>query len=188
MSNRPIELPGGQPNLGLAKKLHWLNGILTLAVLGLVVLMRQSEKIPLPEGISFSFLPPLYSLLNTFAAVLLVVGLVMIKRGNVAGHRLAINSAMICSVIFLLMYVLYHFTTPETKFGGTGWIRPLYFMLLISHIVLAAVSLPFILLTWTYAMTNQFSRHRRLAKLVFPVWLYVAITGPVCYLMLRPYY
>jgi putative membrane protein len=184
-SNFPPDSP---PDLALAKKLHWLNGILSLAVLGLVVLMRQSEKIPLPEGISFSFLPPVYSLLNSLAAVLLVVALVMIKRRNVAAHRLAINSAMVCSVVFLLMYVLYHFTTPETRFAGTGWIRPAYFLLLISHIVLAAISLPFILLTWTYGMTNQFDRHRRLAKWVFPVWLYVAISGPICYLLLRPYY
>jgi putative membrane protein len=175
------------PNFILARKLHWINGTLTFAVLLVVGLMRQI-KIPLPDGVSFGFLPPLYSLLNLFAALLLIAGLIAIKRRNVMLHRRAINGAMICSLIFLLCYVVYHFTTPETKFGGTGWIRTVYSALLISHIVLAAVSLPFILLAWTYAMTNQFAKHRRLVKFVFPVWLYVAVSGPLCYLMLRPYY
>ena len=181
------ETLGQSPNLNLAKKLHVLNGVVTVAVLFLVGLMRQ-VKIELPDGISFGFLPPFYSAINTLAAVLLVTALVMIKRGNVAGHRTAINRAMICSLLFLLCYVVYHFTTGETKFGGSGWLKTVYLLLLISHIVLAAVSLPLILLTWTYGMTSQFSKHRRIARWVFPVWLYVAISGPVCYLMLRPYY
>ena len=181
------ETLGQSANLKLAKKLHVLNGVVTVVVLFLIGLMRQ-VKIELPDGLSFSFLPPLYSAINTLAAVLLVTAFVMIKRGNVAGHRTATNSAMICSLLFLLCYVVYHFTTGETKFGGTGWLKTVYLLLLISHIVLAAVSLPFILLTWTYGMTSQFSQHRRIARWVFPVWLYVAISGPVCYLMLRPYY
>ena len=175
------------PNLPLAKKLKVAIWVITAAVLFLVVLMRE-VKIPLPEGISFAFLPPIYSSLNAFAALLLVIALVMIKRGNVSGHQLAINGAMICSFVFLICYVLYHFTTEETRFGGEGLIKTAYLLLLVSHIVLAAASLPFILLTWSYAMTNQFDKHRRMAKFVFPVWLYVAVTGPVCYLMLRPYY
>jgi putative membrane protein len=175
------------PNFVLARKLYWLNGILTVAVLMTVGLMRQI-KIPLPPEISFSFLPPFYSSLNAFAAVLLIVGYFAIKRGNVVLHRRAVNGAMVCSFVFLLGYVLYHFTSEETRFGGTGWIRSVYLTLLVSHIVLAALSLPFILLTWTFATTGQFARHRKLAKIVFPVWLYVALTGPVCYLMLRPYY
>jgi putative membrane protein len=175
------------PNLKLAKTLKIANWLITAAVLILVVLMRQ-VKIPLPEGFSFAFLPPIYSTVNALAAVLLVVALVMIKRGIVSAHKLAINGAMICSLLFLLCYVLYHFTNEETRFGGEGLSKIIYLLLLISHIVLAAASLPFILLTWSYGVTNQFDKHRRLAKWVFPVWLYVAVTGPVCYLMLRPYY
>ncbi len=174
-------------NLKLAGQLKVAIWIVTVVVLVLVGLMRQ-VKIPLPEGISFGFLPPLYSTINAVVALLLIVALVMIKRGNVAGHKLAINSAMIGSLLFLGCYVVYHFTTEETRFGGDGVIKVLYLSLLGSHIVLAATSLPFILLTWSYGMTNQFEKHRRMAKWVFPVWLYVAITGPVCYLMLRPYY
>ena len=175
------------PNLRLAKKLKIAIWIITAAVLILVMLMRQ-VKIPLPEGTSFAFLPPIYSTINAIAAVLLITALVMIKRGNLAGHKLAINSAMVCSLVFLLCYVLYHFTSEETRFGGEGAIKIVYLLLLISHIVLAAASLPFILLTWSYGVTNQFDKHRRMAKWVFPIWLYVAVSGPICYLMLRPYY
>ncbi len=95
---------------------------------------------------------------------------------------------MIASASFLLCYVAYHFTTEETKFGGTGAICYVYYPLLISHIVLAAFSLPFILQTWVYGFTSQVAKHRKMAKWVFPMWLYVAITGPICYLLLRPYY
>ena len=95
---------------------------------------------------------------------------------------------MVCSALFLLCYVAYHFTTPETKFGGEGSIRIVYFVLLISHIVLAAVSFPLILFTWIFGFTGQVTRHRKFSKITFPMWLYVAITGPACYLMLRPYY
>lgn len=186
MKNR-TEVLQQPPNLKLAKQLKFANWLITAAVLILVVLMRQ-VKLPLPDGLSFAFLPPIYSTVNALAAVLLVVALVMIKRGNVSAHKLAINGAMICSLLFLLCYVLYHFTSEETRFGGEGLSKIIYLLLLISHIVLAAASLPFILLTWSYGVTNQFAKHRRLAKWVFPVWLYVAITGPVCYLMLRPYY
>lgn len=175
------------PNLALARKLKIALWIISAAVLILVGLMRRI-KIPLPEGTEFGFLPPVYSAINLLAAILLIVALVMIKRGNVAAHKFAINGAMLCSLTFLACYVVYHFTTDATKFGGEGAVKIAYFLLLISHIVLAATSLPFILLTWTYGFTNQFAKHRRMAKWVFPVWLYVAVSGPVCYMMLRPWY
>ena len=175
-------------NLVLGKKLKIAVWVVTVLVWALVGAMRRPEKIPLPDGVSLSFLPAVHACLNTLVAIFLVTALVMIKRNNVRLHKLAISAAMICSALFLSCYVAYHFTTAETKFGGEGTAKLCYFVLLISHIVLAAVSLPFILLTWVYAFTNQFQKHRKMAKWVFPVWLYVAITGPVCYLMLRPYY
>lgn len=176
------------PNLALGRKLKIGVWIVTVLVWLLVGAMRRPEKFPLPEGVSLSFLPGVHAILNTLVALLLVVALVMIKKGNVRLHKLAIYAAMACSAIFLLCYVAYHFTTPETRFGGEGTIKIVYLLLLISHIVLAAVSLPFILLTWVYGFTNQFQIHRKMAKWVFPIWLYVAVTGPICYLMLRPYY
>lgn len=175
------------PKLELYRQLRVVAWIASVLVLGLVAMMRQIT-LPLPEGVELDFLPQVHAILNSVVAVLLIVALTAIKRRNVLLHKRAIAGAMICSISFLACYVVYHFTHDETKFGGEGGIRIVYFALLISHIVLAAVSFPFILFTWIYAYTNQFGKHRRMVKWVFPVWLYVAVTGPICYLMLRPYY
>lgn len=186
--NRQQYIANHEPNLPLGRKLTIATWVITVAVWALVGVMRRPEKIPLPEGVSLHFLPAVYSTLNVVAALLLVLALVMIKRGHVQRHKQMIAGAMSCSGLFLLLYVAYHFTTAQTSYGGEGVMRVAYFLLLISHIVLAAFSLPFILLTWVYGFTNQFAKHRRMAKWVFPMWLYVAVTGPICYLMLRPYY
>ena len=186
MNQKPKPAQG--PNLQLAKKLKIAIFVLTILVWGLVGAMRRPEKIPLPEGVDLSFLPMVNAIINSLVALLLVVGLIMIKRGNVELHKRSISAAMICSALFLLSYVAYHFTNHETRFGGEGTIKIVYLVILISHIILAAVSLPFILMTWMYGYTGQFQKHRAMARWVFPVWLYVAMTGPVCYLLLRPYY
>jgi putative membrane protein len=175
-------------NIALGKKLSVATWCVTVLVWLLVGAMRSPEKFPLPEGVSLAFLPTVHAGLNSMVAIFLIVALLMIKRNNVRLHKMAISAAMLCSAAFLICYVAYHFTTPETKFGGTGVAKAIYITLLVSHIVLAAVSLPCILLTWVYGFTNQFQKHRRMARWVFPIWLYVAITGPVCYLLLRPYY
>ena len=172
-------------NLPLARKLYPVAWVLTVAVLGLVGVMR---KVTLDIGFELNFLPPVHATLNSIVAVLLVVALITVQQRNITAHRRAITAAMCCSALFLLCYVAYHFTTPETKFGGEGTIRIVYFVLLISHIVLAAVSFPLILFTWIFGYTGQVLRHRKFAKITFPMWLYVAVTGPICYLMLRPYY
>lgn len=190
-------------NEALSRKLGvWAWG-LTAAVLILVVLMRNpSLKISLPEGVSFSFLPPVHAVLNSLVSVALLIALVAVKRGNIGLHRNAIQAAMCLSVAFLLCYVAYHFTTPETLYGDldrdgvlsasereeAGGMRSIYLFVLITHITLAGVSLPAILFTFITGFTNRFAAHRRLARWTFPVWFYVALTGPVCYLMLRPYY
>lgn len=175
------------PKLGLARNLQITAWILTVLVLGLVGMMRQI-KLHLPEGVQLDFLPQVHAILNSIVAVLLIVALIAIKNKNIVAHKSAISAAMICSIAFLACYVVYHITHDETKFGGEGPIRIVYYVLLISHIILAAISFPFILFTWIYGFTNQFQKHRKMAKWLFPVWLYVAVTGPVCYLMLRPYY
>jgi putative membrane protein len=189
------------PRDELARKLRIAAWILTAAVLALVGLMRQI-KIPLPEGVSLSFLPPFHAAVNAVAAVVLFIAFIAVIKGRITLHRRMIMTAMGLSVLFLLSYVAYHFTSHEVKFGDAnldgvvdaaervlvGGTRTFYLVLLFSHIVLAAVSLPFILFTFIAGYTNQFTKHRRLARWVFPIWLYVAVTGPVCYWMLRPYY
>jgi len=172
-------------NIALEKKLNTLAYVVSVVVLLLVGLMR---RVKIETDIDFSFLPPVHASLNALTAVILVVAFIHIKNGRVEQHRKAIYAAMFTSALFLLSYVLYHFTTPETRFGGEGVIRYIYFFILITHIILAALTLPFILLTFNRAYTNQFDRHRKMARWVFPLWLYVAVTGPICYLMLKPYY
>ena len=188
-------------NMALSKKLTVLVWIVTVTVLFLVGLMRQ-VKIPLPEGMSFHFLPPIHAFLNCIAAFSLIMAIISIKKGNVKIHQRWIYSAMSCSLLFLLSYVAYHFTSSETLFGdlnkdgivspeeieNAGFMRIIYLIILITHIFLAAVSLPFILLTFVYGLTNQFNKHRKLARRIFPIWLYVAVTGPVVYFLLMPYY
>ena len=178
--NNPVKA-----NVALASKLNKWAWVASALVFLLVVSMR---RIKIPTDIDFTFLPPLYSGTNALVAVILICGLIFIKKGRVEQHRKAMTVAMLLSAIFLVMYVIYHVTTPETKYCGIGLIRNLYFFLLISHIILAAVILPFILFTYIRAYTNQFEKHVKLAKWVFPLWLYVAATGPILYLMLRPCY
>ncbi len=177
-----------EPNEALFKKLKTVAWVLTAVVLILVVMMRSPYKIPLPEGWSMSFLPPIHAVINTMVSIFLIGAIVAVKLGRIRLHRGCIIAAMVLSVGFLLCYVAYHFTTVETRYGGEGWMKFAYFFLLITHIVAAAVSLPAILLTFISAWTNRFKAHRSLARWVFPLWLYVAVTGPICYLMLRPYY
>ena len=173
-------------NKALEKKLNKYAWIASIAVFLLVVFMR---KIPRQDfGIDFSFLPAFYSSLNGIVAVLLIAALYFIKNKKVEMHERMMTFAMILSTLFLLCYVIYHITNPETKFCQEGSIRYVYFFLLITHIVLAAVILPFILFTYIRAYTKQFERHKKIAKWVYPFWLYVAITGPVLYLMLKPCY
>lgn len=174
-----------KPDLALEKRLNVVAYIVSGVVLLLVGAMRR-YKIDL--GVDFSFLPPIHATLNALAAVILLVAFWHIKNKRVEAHRRAIYAAMLCSALFLVSYVLYHFTTPEVRYGGTGMWRTVYFFFLITHVVLAGGILPFILLTFNRAYTGQYARHRRIARWVFPLWLYVAVTGPICYLMLRPYY
>ena len=190
-----------EANLELAKKLNLLVWVISAAVLGLVVMM-QKIKIPLPEGADLSSLPGFHALLNSMAAVFLVLAIRAIKKGKVILHQKMIYAAFICSLVFLLSYVTYHITTPATLFGdanrdgllssaereAVSGTRPYYLFILISHIGLAALSFPFILRTFVHAFTNQFEKHRKLSKKVFPVWLYVAVTGPIVYFFLQPYY
>jgi len=126
------------------------------------------RKIKLDLGIDFSFLPPLYSAINALVAFVLILALSAIKKKNVAAHRRYMTLALGLSAFFLLCYVLYHITTPETNYCKEGSIRYVYFFLLITHIILAAMLLPFILFTYIRAYTGQIMLHRKMARWVFP--------------------
>lgn len=135
-----------------------------------------------------SFLPPIYATINGITAALLVSAVVAIKKGNRAIHEKLMTSAIVCSVVFLLMYVAYHMTADPTKYGGEGAIKYVYYFLLLTHIALSVTIIPLVLFTYVKALAGQFDNHKKLAKITFPLWLYVAVTGVVVYLMIAPYY
>lgn len=135
-----------------------------------------------------SFLPPIYASINGFTAVLLIAAVVAIKKGNKKLHEKLNSTAIFCSVLFLLMYIAYHMTSESTKFGGEGVVKYVYYFILITHIVLSIAVIPFVLITFVRARLGKFSEHKKIAKLTFPLWLYVAVTGVVVYLMISPYY
>lgn len=188
-----------EQNLQLAKKLNIAAWIVTVAVIALVTLMRYVD---LPVNVDLWFLPPFHATLNALTAVVLVVGLYFIKQKDMQKHQKAMFTALALSALFLLSYVAYHFTAPPTLYGdanhdgildaaekaAVGGMRTFYLVLLLTHIALAAISFPFILFTFIRAYTGQFERHKKMSKWVWPVWFYVAVTGPVCYFMLMPYY
>lgn len=135
-----------------------------------------------------SFLPPIYAVINGLTAVILVFALKAIKNGNRKLHERLIKFAIGLSVAFLAMYVAYHMTSDPTNYGGNAPLSYVYYTILISHILLSIVVIPFVLITYVRAITNDFERHKKIAKITFPLWLYVAISGVIVYIMISPYY
>ncbi|AWK04308.1 DUF420 domain-containing protein [Flavobacterium crocinum] len=135
-----------------------------------------------------SFLPPIYATTNGITAVVLVWAVLAIKKGNQKLHERLMTFAIALSVAFLVMYVAYHMTSDSTKYGGEGVLRYVYFFILVTHILLSIAIIPLVLITYVRALAQRFDRHRKIAKITFPLWLYVAVTGVVVYLMISPYY
>jgi putative membrane protein len=134
------------------------------------------------------FLPPIYASINALTAILLVFAVVSVKKGNLKLHENLMKSAIACSLVFLVLYIVYHMTSNSTKFLGEGSITYVYYFILISHIILSIAVIPFVLITYVRGITNQIELHKKIAKYTFPLWLYVAVTGVVVYLMISPYY
>jgi putative membrane protein len=165
--------------------------IITLSVLipvAVAVLFKIKLKdlgfnvAPLP------ILPPIYATINGVTAVLLVSAVLAIKKGKRQLHEKLMKTAIACSLVFLLLYIAYHMTTDSTIFGGTGVVKYLYYFILLSHITLSIVTIPLVLTTYVRALANKFDKHKKIAKITFPIWLYVAVTGVLVYLMISPYY
>jgi len=135
-----------------------------------------------------TFLPPIYAGINAATAVILISGVLAIKNGKKRLHQRLMTLAIMLSVVFLVMYIAYHMTAESTKFGGEGSIRYIYYFILLSHIILSIVTVPLVLITYVRTLSEQFDRHKKIAKITFPIWLYVAITGVIVYLMISPYY
>lgn len=135
-----------------------------------------------------TFLPPIYATINGVTAVLLIAAVIAIKKGNQKLHEQLNTTAIVCSLLFLVMYIAYHMTSDSTSFGGEGLIKYVYYFILITHVVLSIIVIPFVLITYMRAQLGKFPEHKKIAKKTFPLWLYVAVTGVIVYLMISPYY
>ena len=142
----------------------------------------------LPIAKPLKFLPPIYATINGITAIILVMAVYYIKRGKRNIHENLIKICIALSLCFLVMYIAYHITSDPTSFGGEGAIKYIYYFILISHILLSITVIPFVLFSYIRAITGDFERHRKIAKITFPVWLYVAVTGVIVYIMISPYY
>lgn len=161
-------------------------------IIGLSVLIPLAVAalfgMPKIKGYDFSFLPPIYATINGFTAILLVTAVVAIRNGKQRLHERLMKTCIGLSALFLVLYMVYHVTSESTPFGGEGVIRYVYFFVLITHILLSIGVIPLVLFTFVRALSRDFRRHRALARITFPVWLYVAVTGVIVYLMISPYY
>ncbi|HET8676871.1 MAG TPA: DUF420 domain-containing protein [Blastocatellia bacterium] len=133
---------------------------------------------------SLRMLPTLNAILNATSGILIIIGYVMIRRGKINAHRACMIGAVTASIIFLISYLIYHFNVGATRFAGTGWSRPFYFTVLVSHTILAVVLAPVVVVTLRRALKGDFKRHRKIARWTFPMWIYVSITGVLVYFML----
>ena len=135
-----------------------------------------------------SFLPPIYATINGLTAIVLVWAVISIKNGKRKLHENLMKTAIALSVAFLGMYVAYHMTSEATKYGGEGIVWWVYMFILITHITLSIATIPLVLVTYVRALAEKFDKHKKIAKITFPIWLYVAVTGVIVYLMISPYY
>jgi len=167
------------------KKYNKIIVILSVAI-PIAVAVLFGVRIPNVEPLSF--LPPIYATINGLTAIILVIALIAIKNGKIVLHENLMTTAIWCSVVFLVMYVAYHMTSDSTKFGGEGAIKYIYYFILISHILLSIIIIPFVLITYVRAITNNIEKHKKIAKITFPLWFYVAVSGVIVYIMISPYY
>jgi putative membrane protein len=165
--------------------------IVTLSIL-IPVAVAVLFKIKLKDlGFNVSplpILPPIYATINGITAILLITAVLAIKKGNKQLHQKLMKIAIACSLVFLVLYIAYHMTTDSTKFGGSGAIKYVYYFVLLSHIILSIATIPLVLITYVRALAEKFDKHKKIAKITFPIWLYVAVTGVIVYLMIAPYY
>jgi putative membrane protein len=157
-------------------------------VIPLVVAALLGIRTKVELGSWTSMLPHAIGAINTLTSILLILGMIFLKAGKIQWHRYAMTAAFILGGLFLVCYVTYHLSNPSTAYGGVGFLRNLYYFILISHILLSMVVLPLVLRAFYFAITDQIARHMRVAKFAFPIWLYVSVTGVLVYLMISPYY
>ena len=170
------------------KRFIWTMAVVIPAAVALLFLIPPVENLSDEVKASLYVLPKLNALFNCTAFLCLIGAFVAIKNKNIKVHRAFTTTALILSMLFLVSYVAFHLTTESTKFGGEGWIRTVYFVILISHILLSTGIIPLVLFTYVRGLGMQVEKHRKIAKITWPIWLYVTATGVIVYLMISPYY
>ena len=161
--------------------------IIVLSILiPVVVAILFGVKIPNVEPLTF--LPPIYASINAVTALVLVLAFIAIQKKNIKLHKRLMTLAIMLSVLFLGMYVAYHMTSDSTKYGGDGGAKYFYYFILLTHILMSIIVIPFVLITYVRGITNNIERHKKIARITFPLWFYVAVTGVVVYIMISPYY
>ena len=172
-----------------AKKYNKWIVVLSIIIPAVVAILSRVKLQDLGFDVQpLTFLPPIYATINGFTALLLIAAFVAIRKKNIVLHENLMSTAVWTSVVFLVMYVIYHMTSDSTKYGGEGVLKYIYYFILITHIILSVVIIPFVLITYVRGITNDRARHRKIAKITFPMWLYVAVTGVIVYLMISPCY
>lgn len=164
------------------KKIIWVLSIVIPVAVALLFLVRIPNVEPL------NFLPPIYASINGVTALLLIIAYWAVKNKKLILHERLMKISIFLSVVFLVMYVAYHMTSEPTPFGGSGNIKYLYYFILISHILFSIFIIPMVLITYVRAITKMFDKHKKIGKITFPIWLYIAVTGVIVYLMIYPYY
>jgi len=170
------------------KNLRSYNAIITVVSALIPIVVALLFTVRIPNVAPLDILPPIYATINGLTAILLVIAVLQIKQGNRKLHERLMKVNIFLSVLFLVMYIAYHITSDSTPFGGEGLVKYVYFFILISHILLSIALIPLVLFTYKHAALRNFEAHKRLAKVTFPIWFYVAVTGVVVYLMIAPYY
>ena len=159
--------------------------ILSIAIpVSVAVLFR----VRIPNVEPLDFLPPIYAGINAATAILLILAVIRIKKGDRFFHEIFMKICIVLSLLFLVMYVAYHMTSDPTPYGGEGTLKYVYYAILVSHIILSITVVPFVLVTYVRASLGKFPQHKKIAKITFPIWLYVAVTGVIVYIMISPYY
>lgn len=164
------------------------NKIITVVSIIVPVVVALLFKVKIPDVEPLSILPPIYASINGLTAVFLIAAVIAIKNGKQKLHQNLMTTCIVFSLAFLVMYIAYHMTSESTPFGGEGVVKYIYLFILITHIILSIIIIPLVMRTYAKAYLKQYEAHRKLAKITFPIWLYVAITGVVVYVMISPYY
>ena len=162
--------------------------LITVVSILIPVVVAVLFTVRLPNVAPLDFLPPIYASINALTALILVVAYVAIRKKKIKLHESLMKTAIALSLVFLVMYVAYHMTSDPTPFGGEGMVKYIYYFILISHIILSIGIIPMVLITYVRAISKRFTDHKKISVITFPIWLYIAITWVVVYLMIAPYY